>query len=191
MAVGQGGPAHHFTHGPRLIEQAPSKMLLESWTSLVAQSVNHLSINAGDLGSSPGRFPGEGNGNPLQDSCLEHPMDRGAWCRRLSMGSRRVGHDWAISLTSLKMLLAAMREGKNSGSGGVHVCITNWQWNTPAWNWFTSLPLNNWPELDTCPHTSMRGIWYSHPQCAQERPVSSVMSTPSSTVSSGVPHGSS
>ena len=37
--------------------------------------------NAGDLGSIPwsGRPPGEGNGNPNQDSCLEKPMDRGAW----------------------------------------------------------------------------------------------------------------
>ena len=37
--------------------------------------------NAGDLGSIPGsgRFPGEGKGNPLQYSCLENPMDRGAW----------------------------------------------------------------------------------------------------------------
>ena len=37
--------------------------------------------NAGDLGSSPGlgRSPGEGNDNPLQFSCLENPMDRGAW----------------------------------------------------------------------------------------------------------------
>ena len=36
--------------------------------------------NAGDLGSIPGlgRSPGEGNGNPLQYSCLENPMDRGA-----------------------------------------------------------------------------------------------------------------
>ena len=36
--------------------------------------------NAGDLGSIPGlgRSPGEGNGNPLQDSCLENPLDRGA-----------------------------------------------------------------------------------------------------------------
>ena len=35
----------------------------------------------GDLGSSPGlgRSPGEGNGNPLQYSCLENPMGRGAW----------------------------------------------------------------------------------------------------------------
>ena len=41
-----------------------------------------LPANAGDIqyaGSIPGsgRFPGEGNGNPLQYSCLENPMDRG------------------------------------------------------------------------------------------------------------------
>ena len=37
--------------------------------------------NAGDLGSIPGsgRSSGEGNGNPLQYSCLENSMDRGAW----------------------------------------------------------------------------------------------------------------
>ena len=37
--------------------------------------------DAGDLGLIPGlgRSPGEGNGNPLQYSCLENPMDRGAW----------------------------------------------------------------------------------------------------------------
>ena len=38
-------------------------------------------LNAGDLGSIPGsgRSPGEGNGKSLQYSCLENPMDRGAW----------------------------------------------------------------------------------------------------------------
>jgi len=37
--------------------------------------------NPGDLGSIPesGRFPGEGNGNPLQYSCLENPIDGEAW----------------------------------------------------------------------------------------------------------------
>ena len=37
--------------------------------------------NAGDPGSIPesGRSPGDGNGNPLQYSCLENPMDRGDW----------------------------------------------------------------------------------------------------------------
>ena len=41
---------------------------------------------------------GEGNDNPLQYSCLENPMGTGA-CRLQSMGSRRVGHDWATSLS--------------------------------------------------------------------------------------------
>ena len=38
--------------------------------------------NAGELGSIPGlgRFPGGGNGNPLQYSCLGNPMDGGDWC---------------------------------------------------------------------------------------------------------------
>ena len=45
--------------------------------------------NTGDPGSIPGlgRSPGEGNGNPLQHSCLENPMDRGAY-RPQSMGSQ-------------------------------------------------------------------------------------------------------
>ena len=44
-------------------------------------SVKHPPANVGDVGLIPGsgRSPGEGNGNPLQDSCLENPMDRGAW----------------------------------------------------------------------------------------------------------------
>jgi len=43
--------------------------------------VKASAYNAGDLGSIPvlGRSPGEGNGNPLWYSCLENPMDRGAW----------------------------------------------------------------------------------------------------------------
>ena len=43
--------------------------------------VKASACNAGDLDSIPGlgRSPGEGNGNPLQYSCLENPMDWGAW----------------------------------------------------------------------------------------------------------------
>ena len=43
--------------------------------------VKNLPANAGDVGLIPewGKFPGEGNGNPLQYSCLGNPMDRGAW----------------------------------------------------------------------------------------------------------------
>ena len=48
--------------------------------------VKNLPDNPGDMGSIPGskRYPGEGNGNPFQYSCLGNPMDRGAW-RALSM----------------------------------------------------------------------------------------------------------
>ena len=44
-------------------------------------AVENPPANAGDAGSIPGsgRSPGEGNGNTLQQSCLDNPMDRGAW----------------------------------------------------------------------------------------------------------------
>ena len=43
--------------------------------------VKNPPASAGDMGSIPGsgKFPGEGNGNPLQCSCLGNPTDRGAW----------------------------------------------------------------------------------------------------------------
>ena len=57
--------------------------------------------NARDLGSIPGlgRYPGEGNGNPLQYSCLENPMDRGAW-RATVYGLTKVRRDLATKTTS-------------------------------------------------------------------------------------------
>ena len=47
-----------------------------------------------DPGSIPGwgRSPGGGNGNPLQFSCLEDPMNRGSW-QAQSLGFQRFGHD--------------------------------------------------------------------------------------------------
>ena len=56
--------------------------------------------NVGDTGSilGLGRSPGEGNGNPLQYSCLENSMDRRAW-QAIVYGSQRVGHNWATSLS--------------------------------------------------------------------------------------------
>ena len=54
----------------------------------------------GDAGSIPGleRSPGEGNGDPLQYSCLENSTDGGAW-RATVHGVVRVGHDWAAKHT--------------------------------------------------------------------------------------------
>ena len=88
--VYQVSTAQHFTS------------LIYSPSSLVAQWVKNLpamqesACNAGDLDSIPGswRSPGEGNGNPLQFSCLENLMDRGAWWAPVH-GVARVGHDLA------------------------------------------------------------------------------------------------
>ena len=71
---------------------------LISWVVL---AVKNLPANAGDIrdtGLIPGlgRSPVEENGNPLQYSCLENPMDRGAWCT--------VVHGVAKSQTPLKQL---------------------------------------------------------------------------------------
>ena len=51
------------------------------WGFLGGSAVKILPVNVGDLSLIPGsgRSPGEGNGNPLQYSCLGNPMDRGAW----------------------------------------------------------------------------------------------------------------
>ena len=61
----------------------PISLPLQSKTALFpGGSDGKASVyNAGDLGSIPGlgRSLGEGNGNPLQYSCLENPMDTGAW----------------------------------------------------------------------------------------------------------------
>ena len=57
-----------------------------TWVSFIEGSPGgsdgkESACNAGDPGSIPGsgRPPGKGNGNPLQYSCLENPIDRGVW----------------------------------------------------------------------------------------------------------------
>ena len=55
-----------------------------SGVSQVVLVVKNLPSNAGDIGDAGsipglGRYPGVGNGNPLQYPCLENPMDRGSW----------------------------------------------------------------------------------------------------------------
>ena len=69
----------------------------------IGSEVKAFACIAGDLGSilGSGRSPGEGNGKPLQYSCLENPMGGGAWWATVH-GSQRVGHnssDLACSMT--------------------------------------------------------------------------------------------
>ena len=82
--------------------------------SQVALVVKNLPAKSGDIrdaGSIPasGRSPGKGHGNPLQYSCLENPMDRGAW--------RALIHRVAKSQTRLKRLSTMPRPAPTEGTG--------------------------------------------------------------------------
>ena len=59
----------------------PNTLKKKNWDFPGGSDGKASAYNVGNLGSIPGsgRSPGEGNGNPLQYSCLENPMDRGTW----------------------------------------------------------------------------------------------------------------
>ena len=59
----------------------------------MARTVKAFAYNVGDTGLNPGSggSPGEGNGNPLQNSCLENPTGRGTWQATVP-GATRFGH---------------------------------------------------------------------------------------------------
>ena len=82
--------------------------------------------NAGDRGSVPGsgRATADGNGYPLQYSCLENSKDRGAW-RATVHGVARVGHDWVtkspppgrvLPLVSWRELSSSQKFNENSNT---------------------------------------------------------------------------
>ena len=66
-----------------------------TWGFSGGSVVKNLLANVGDMGLIPGsgRYPGGGNGNPLQYSCLENPKDRGAWWTTVHKDAKRVRHD--------------------------------------------------------------------------------------------------
>ena len=72
--------------------------MLQNGGAYGGSDIKESICNAGELGSVPGlgRSPGEGHGNQLQYSCLENPMDRGAW--------RATVHRVAKSWTRMKRL---------------------------------------------------------------------------------------
>ena len=75
--------------------------------------VKTSACNAGDPGSIPGlgRSPGEGNGNPVQYSCLENPMEGGAWWATVHgvAKSRTRLSNFTFTFKSLQMVIAAMK----------------------------------------------------------------------------------
>ena len=82
--------------------------------SQVALVVKNPPDNAGDLRDTDlipgfGRSPGEGNGNPLQYSCLENLMDRGAWWLQ-SKRSQRIRHDLTTGHACMQHAVYMYRE---------------------------------------------------------------------------------
>ena len=86
---------HGFNHHNHLLLQILNVLYSTFLLGVPGGSLSKESAcNTGDPGliSGLGRSPGERNGNPLQYSCLENPMDRGAWWAT-AYGPQRVGHD--------------------------------------------------------------------------------------------------
>ena len=76
----EGAPQGLFYNGANPIHEGSTFLTLSNSKGFPGGSeVKASASDVGDLGSIPGsgRSPGEGNGNPLQYSCLENPMDRG------------------------------------------------------------------------------------------------------------------
>ena len=80
--------------------------------------------NAGDLVSIPesGRPPGEGIGNPLLCSCLENPMDRGAW-QAASAGLQRAGREHTHTHTNSPILQRSKLSPQRRHTGLAGVCL--------------------------------------------------------------------
>ena len=78
-AMPRGGAHADGIHYVRWLEIRTGNV---SWGFPGGSLVKNPPSNAGDIDSIPGlgRSPGEEDGTPLEYSCLENPMDRGAWC---------------------------------------------------------------------------------------------------------------
>ena len=72
--------------------------------------VKYLPANSGDAGSIPelGRFPGGGNGNPLQHSCLGNCMDRGAWWATIHGSHKELDITEQLSMHVIFEILVSM-----------------------------------------------------------------------------------
>ena len=80
----------------------------------MAQMVQNPPANAGDTGLIPGsgRSPGGGNGNPLQNSCLGNPMDRGGWWAMVHGVAKELGTTQQLKTTIITLRLMQSYESR-------------------------------------------------------------------------------
>ena len=121
----------------------------------MAQTVKASAYSAEDPGSIPGsgRSPGEGNGSPLQYSCLENPMDRGAWQATVH-GVAKSRTYWAsLSLSDIHTLILGACEYHLSWQKGFSRCDKVKDFEMGRLFWI----------IQTCPKYNpfKKHIWYT------------------------------
>ena len=106
-----------------------------------------------------GNSSGEGNGNPLQYSCLENPKDRGAW-QAAVRGITRIGHLYLLYLNSL--LCWQTRAALVWGSYSTQTCIAAWTVSLPISFCFCSSSFSSFFFFFFFPSSSfwLHGMWY-------------------------------
>ena len=92
---------HHFATLKRLSSSSSNALVGFPGGSVV----KNTPANAGDAGSIPvGRYPGEGNSNPLQYSCLGNPMGRGAWLATVHGVTKESHTTWRLNSTMMQLI---------------------------------------------------------------------------------------
>ena len=81
-----------------------------------------------------GKIPRRGHGNPLQYSCLEHPMDRGAW-QATVYGVTRVGHDWVTCVHACARVRARAHTHTHTEASLVAQTVNNPAAMQDTWVW--------------------------------------------------------
>ena len=101
LSTGSGQPTYRINYLPCASGLGSIISWVWMWGTSLSSAGKESACNAEDPASFPGsgRSPGEGNDNSLQYSCLENPMDRGAW-QAIVHGVTRVRHDLAITTTT-------------------------------------------------------------------------------------------
>ena len=125
---------------------SPSAWSLGRMSPLLAwgkAEVKASTCNVGDLGSIPGsgRSPGEGNGTPLQCSCLENPMDEGAWWAAVHgvAKSRTRLSDFTFTFTSIEVVSPFLPRPESYLTLAMSLClaglVTVQQWHESVLPW--------------------------------------------------------
>ena len=145
--------------------KANQPTLCSGWISVLYQGFlggpdsKESAYNTGDLASIPwlGKSPGEGNGNPLQYSCLENPMDGGAW--RASVHGVTESRTWLCDATfTLSPVLKPLTAPVVLWTGVSSRCFIGWENRAFSLSFWYSVLYS--AQFNDCPVST-----FTHPFC--------------------------